>query len=108
MTEETSKDVIKELWAERNLNPFPKGLGGKDVNGIDFDMLDADIAGCVMVYLERGTLDVRRTAILGLCYRNCEFVVPILNEEAAEYYWRLGRLAELILKEIAKAEQPAA
>ena len=105
MTEEVAKAIIEELWAERNLNPFPKELGGKDVNGIDFDLLDADIAGCVMVYLERGTLDVWRTATLGLCYRNCDFVIPLLNEEAAEYYWRLSRLAELILKEMAKAEQ---
>lgn len=66
-------------------------------------MLDADIAGCVLVYLNRGTLDVWRTAILGLAYHHCEFVVPILNEEAAAYYWRLGRMTELILKEIASA-----
>jgi len=59
-----------------------------------------------MVYLEQGNSDVRRTTILALCYRNCEYVILILNEEAAAYYWRLGRLAELILKEIAKAERP--
>ena len=104
---ETARGIIEELWAERNTSLFPKNLGGKDVNGIDFDLLDANIAGCVMVYLERGTLDVWRTAILGLSYRNCEYIIPILNEEAAEYYWRLGRMAELILEDLAKAEQPA-
>ena len=106
MTQEVTRAIIEELWVERNSIPFPLGLGGKDVNGIDFDMLDADVAGCVMVYLEQGNSDVRRTTILALCYRNCEYVIPILNEEAAAYYWRLGRLAELILKEIAKAERP--
>ncbi len=100
MTEEETAD-IKELWAEHQSSPFPDALGGKDVNGIDFDMLDSDVRGCVMGYLEQGTLDVRRTAIFGLCYHHCEFVVPILNEEAAGYYWRVGRLAELILRELA-------
>jgi hypothetical protein len=79
-----------------------------DVNGIDFVMLDADIAGCVSVFLRRGTLDVWRTAVLGLCYRNCEYVIPILNEAGAEYFWRLGRLAELVLKAVLKMERPTA
>ncbi len=107
MTEEVASDLIDILWAEHKSSAFPKGVAGKDVNGIDFVMLDANIAGCVTVYLQQGTLDAWRAAILGLCYRNCECVVPILYEEAAEYYWRLGRLAELILKELVKAERPA-
>ncbi len=103
MVEETNSEMLLGLWAEYQSSPFPKGVGGKDVNGVDFVMLDADVAGCVLAYLDRGTLDVWRTAILGLSYHRCEFVLSILNEEASAYYWRLGRMAELVLEEIVKA-----
>ena len=96
--------LIQELWQEHRASRFPKGFRGKDVNGVDFVMLDADIAGCVSRFLSRGTLDARRAAILGLCYRNAGNVVPILNEEGAQYFWRLERMAELVLKELAKTE----
>ena len=100
-------DLIKELWQEHLVTPFPKSFKGMDVSGIDFVMLDADIAGCVGAFIERGTLDVWRTAILGLCYHDCEYILPVLNEEVAAYYWRLGRLAELILKSLTRTERPA-
>lgn len=99
-------DLIEELWQEHLAAPFPKGFGGMDVSGIDFVMLDADIAGCVNAFIGRGTLDVWRTAILGLCYHDCEYILPVLNEEGAAYYWRLGRMAELILKTVRRVERP--
>jgi hypothetical protein len=80
---------------------FPKGFRGKDVSGIDFVMLDADVAGCVDTFLSRGDLNLFQTAMLGLSYRNLRYVMPILSEEGAAYFWRLERLAELILKAVA-------
>jgi hypothetical protein len=68
---------------------------------MDFVMLDADVAGCVTTFLKRGNLNLFQTARLGLCYRNASFVVPILNKEGAAYFWRLERLAELVLKQVA-------
>jgi hypothetical protein len=81
--------------------PFPKEFRAKDVNGIDFVMLDADIAGCVTTFISRGNLNLYQTAILGLSYRNVSSVIPIINDEGKEYFWRLGRLAELVLKSVA-------
>ena len=95
------KRLIKELWKEHQLTPFPKGYRGKDVSGIDFVMLDADVAGCVTSFLSRGNLNLFQTAILGLCYRDLGYVLPILNDEGKAYYWRLERLAELVLKAVA-------
>ena len=93
--------LIEELWKEHVATPFPKGFLAKDVDGIDFVMLDADIAGCVDTFLERGNLNLFQTAVLGLCYRHVSYVTPILNEEGAAYFWRLERLAELVLKAVA-------
>lgn len=97
--------LIEELWEEHQLATFPKGYRGMDVSGIDFVMLDANVAGCVDTFLSRGNLNLSQTAILGLCYRNLSYVMPILNEEGATYYWRLERLAELVLRAVAVRNQ---
>ena len=101
MKQTSERSLIDELWKEHTNTPFPKGFRTKDVNGIDFVMLDADVAGCVDTFLSRGDLNLFQTAILGLSYRNLSYVMPILNEEGAAYFWRLERLAELVLKAVA-------
>lgn len=94
-------NLIEELWKEHLSVAFPKDYRGKDVSGIDFVMLDADVAGCVDSFLERGNLNLFQTATPGLCYRDLNYVIPILNDEGRAYYWRLERLAELVLKAVA-------
>ena len=99
------KALIEELWKEHQLAPFPKSYRGKDMNGIDFVMMDADVAGCVDSFLSVGNLNLFQTAMLGLCYRDLSYVIPILNEEGKDYYWRLERLAELVLKAVAETNR---
>ncbi len=108
MENESEESLIDELWQEHLAAPFPKGFRAKDVNGIDFVMLDANIAGCVDTFLERGTLNLYQAAMLGLSYRDASYVIPILNEEGAAYFWRLERLAEWVLKAVARNNQSAA
>ena len=101
MASSSDQILISELWEEHQGAPFPKAFRAKDINGIDFVVLDADVAGCVDTFLSRGNLNLYQTAILGLSYRNLSFVIPILNDEGKEYFWRLERLAELVLKSVA-------
>jgi hypothetical protein len=108
MGNESEESLVDELWQEHLAAPFPKGFHGKDVNGIDLVMLDANIAGCIDTFLERGTLNLYQLAMLGLSYRDVSYVIPILDEEGAAYFWRLERLAELVLKEVARKNQSAA
>ena len=63
-------------------------------------MLDADIAGCVSTFISTGNLNLQQAAVLGLCYRDSLFIMSVINENGQEYFWRLGRLAELVLKAI--------
>jgi hypothetical protein len=52
-------------------------------------------------------LNLFQTAMLGLSYQDTSFVVPTLNEDGSAYFWRLERLAELVLKAIARENQSA-
>ncbi len=107
MEQDREEPVISELWKEHLATQFPKGFRGADLNGIDFVMLDANIAGCVDTYLESGNLNLFQTAMLGLSYRDASYIVPMLNKDAAAYFWQLERLAELVLKAVAlKNEKP--
>lgn len=101
MESSSDQSLIRDLWDEHMAAPFPKAFRAKDVNGIDFVMLDADVAGCVDTFLSRGNLNLYQTAVLGLSYRNLSYVLPILNDEGKDYFWRLERLAELVLKSVA-------
>lgn len=93
--------LIINLWKEHNNAPFPAGFRGKDVTGIDFVKLDADVAGCIDTFIGRGKLNLYQTATLGLSYRNLSHVIPIINDDGKEYFFRLERLAELVLKAVA-------
>lgn len=100
-TQESLHEQINSLWHEHYKLPFPEGLGGREVNGIDLVLLDSDIAGCVSTFIDRGDLDTWRAAVLGLCYRDCSFVCSVINNDAAEYFRRLESMAGLVLRLVA-------
>ena len=104
MENATEESLIEALWQEHRAASFPKGFRGKDVSGIDFVVLGSQIAGCVSAFAERGKLSIYQMAVPGLAYRDATYILPILNEDGAEYFWRLERLAELVLKQVAKKD----
>ena len=83
---------------------FTAKLRGRDLDGVDFVMLDADIAGCVDSFMKHSKLTVFQASTLGLCYHNSSQVISVLYEEGTEYFWRLSRLAELVLREVVSTE----
>jgi hypothetical protein len=50
--------TIEDMWKEHREAVFPSVSRGRDVDGIDLVMLDADIAGCVLaVYQPTCSID---------------------------------------------------
>lgn len=97
--------MIEELWQEHQSVRFPSGFGGEEIEGIDLALLDADIAGCVGTFIKRQKLDLKDTAILGLCYRDCAVAAKGLNGEAKDYFIRLEKLALLVLEAVRDTEK---
>ena len=98
-----AKEKIEALWQEYSAQPFPKDLVGKDVAGVDMMSLDTFTAGCVDTYWKRGKLDLCRTAILGLCYRDVGVAVASLNGRSKDYFAQLELLARLVLQAVRDA-----
>ena len=93
--------MIAKLWSDHYAAPFPKECAGEQIEDIDLVLLDADVTGCISVFLQNGgKLDHWRTAILGLCYRHLAIVVRNLSGEAQGYFWRLETLAGLVLEAV--------
>jgi len=89
--------TIEDIWKEHHAAAFPSVCRGHGVEGIDYVMLDADIAGCVSTYLRRRQLDLWRTAVLGVCYRNVTYVLDRMPLDGRVHFERLERLSRMVL-----------
>jgi hypothetical protein len=101
MSDANSLQAINRLWQEHSAAPYPKGLAGKLIASVDVTTLDTYVAGCVSTFLSReGNLDLWRTAILGLCYRELGQALPGLQGEGRTYFMRLDALARMVLEAV--------
>ena len=92
---------ILELWQAHSSAAFPKGYGNQVIKGIDLPLLDAEIAGCIHMYIHGGEkLDARRVRALRERLIDLNHIVLLLNSEELIYFNRLRELANLILQEV--------
>ena len=94
-----SPEII-ELWRQHSSATFPKGYSGKKLNGIDISLLDAEIAGCIHIYINQGSLEYRHLECLSNRLIDLNTIVLLLNSEELIYFNRLRTLADLILQEV--------
>ena len=89
------------MWQEHSASSIPKGYGGKEINGIDLALLDAEIAGCIHMYVHNSReLDQRHVEILRKSLTDLNTIVLLLNSEELIYFNRLRSLAILVLQEV--------
>ncbi|MFI8392830.1 hypothetical protein [Streptomyces sp. NPDC085540] len=86
------------LWQEHRQEPFPDSLRGVTFEGTHVWLLDLDIAGCVLRWLESGgTLDSKNSRLVQSCIEDLDRVIPNINDPAgARYCQRLHQLAVLV------------
>jgi len=98
----SQQDDIHILWQahwQAALPDVPHGLRG------ELFVLDDILGGCVAFYLNGGTLDQSRRAILEDYQADLRRLVPDLDPAAAAYFIRLERLAELLLVASSHADE---
>jgi hypothetical protein len=91
---------IAELWQQHSSAAFPKGYGDKEINGIDLPLLEAEITGCIRMYMHNSAqLDAQRIRFLRERLIDLNNVVLLLDHEEFVYFDRLRKLANLVLQE---------
>jgi hypothetical protein len=92
-------DRLRQLWQEHERAPFPEGLAGEEINGVDLVLIDADIAGAIASSVDAPrNLDPTSREALVLCRADLERVLPHLsNTPEGLYFARLAAMADLAL-----------
>ncbi|MFJ8313317.1 MULTISPECIES: hypothetical protein [unclassified Streptomyces] len=92
---ESELERLSRMWEEHMRAPFPPHMRGREIEGEDMVLLDAETAGCVVSSLS-GPLEGKRREILLGCLAAIEKVLPSIDDDgASEYYKHLRDMAAL-------------
>lgn len=81
--------------------PFPKGLAGEEIAGIDLVLLDSDCAGLIDKFLgrkgTRGKLDQKDYQLLKELKIELNIVIPLLTNSSKKRFIALEELVDRTL-----------
>jgi len=88
---------IRSAFEAHKATFMPRSCEGKEIDGVDLILLDADAAGCVSDFLASGMqLEEDRWEILLACAGQLRTVVPHLQGEERAYFERLRGLVDAV------------
>ena len=86
---------IQQRWREHEALPFPRGMRGKMLGGVDLTLLQSNFARFVMTAIElNAPLGARSRGMLDDQRKILESILPQLEGEARIYFERLRGLAK--------------
>ncbi|KZN49911.1 hypothetical protein N476_18065 [Pseudoalteromonas luteoviolacea H33] len=93
--------VLTKLWMEFSTIRFPRGYGGKEVNGVCVTYLDSIAVGCVNSYMrkEGNQISVGHHQILYDSKVKLADILKYLDGEALVYFSKLHDICSLITDE---------
>ncbi|BDD01474.1 hypothetical protein [Persicobacter psychrovividus] len=97
---------IKEKYQEFRNEPFPEGIAGEEIHGIDLVMLDADTAGLLEKFigynykLTRTDFDLLKRLTVEL-----KTVTKELNGQSRRYFATLWNLADRIVRDLTETKR---
>jgi hypothetical protein len=90
---------IRDLWEDFRGAPFPQGLAGKEIDGVDLVEADSFAAGCISTFIgSHGNLPRDQIDILRKCLTDIDRVIPSLDGEARRYFSVLRELGRSVLE----------
>ncbi len=92
-----------ELWQQHSSAAFPEGYGEKEINRINLSLLDAEMAGCIRLYIHNdGKIDPQQVRILQNRLIDLNAILLLMDHEELIYFDRLRKMANLVLQEVEK------
>ncbi|WP_199885616.1 hypothetical protein [Streptomyces sp. CB00455] len=94
--------TTERLWQEFRQEPFPDSLRRATFEGTDVWLIELDIAGCVLRWLDNnGTLDSKNSILLQSRIEDLDRVIPEINDPVGgQYCQRLHQLAVLVSRNL--------
>jgi hypothetical protein len=97
---------VRRLYAQWLAMPFPDRLRSADVADVCMVLLNADVAGCVHVWLSNGgVLDDMRWQCLDRRLDDLDWVMPLLSREQDLSYFSACREIALLVRERKKSSR---
>ncbi|HXH71825.1 MAG TPA: hypothetical protein VNI58_03310 [Mariprofundaceae bacterium] len=91
---------ITELWDQFRNAPFPRELGGEEIDGVELVLLDADAAAVVSTFIGKsGKISEQQIQLLEGYVKDASQVLPKLNGEGMHYFALLLKLCDLVLNQ---------
>jgi hypothetical protein len=99
----TIPSELLALWQQYSSAAFPKGYGDKEINRINLSLLDAEISGCIRLYiLNEGKIDSQQVKVLRDRLIDLNTIILLMERDDSIYFDRLRRMANLVLQEVEK------
>ncbi len=94
-----TRDDIKRQYIEFENVPFPVGLGGKEINGVEVVMIDTYAAGLINSYAHSNTeLSPSQYVLLMEVWNDLNMIMDDLPEYGKAYFQTLYHLVEEVLR----------
>ena len=99
----TIPDELMELWQQHSSAAFPKGYGGREIDRINLPLLDAEITGCVRIYISTdGKFDTQQIKTLRERLIDLNTIILLMDRDELIYFERLRKIANFVLQEVEK------
>ncbi len=99
----TISPELMELWQQHSSAAFPEGYAEKEINRINLSLLDAEISGCVRLYiLKDGKIDPQQIKTLPDLLIDLNAILLLMERDELIYFDRLRKMANLVLQEVEK------
>lgn len=100
----TIPSELLELWQQHSTAAFPDGYGDKEINRINLSLLDAEMAGCIRLYIHNnGRIDPHQVKVLRDRLIDLNGIILLMDRDDLIYFDRLRKMASLVLQEVEKA-----
>ena len=93
-------DLLRREWDELKNRPFPRSGFASDDQRVELASADSFAAGCIVSFIDTGSLDNARIAVLKGCLSDIERELPALSAAAKDYFERFSRIGKSIISQL--------